>query len=467
MLAIEVEYLMGRAIATTVNERNTAEWPPHPQRLFSALVAAWAELELGQPGRAALEWLEALAPPTIVAEMDPPRRMIADHFVPVNDESVRFEKGKADFRHPLERRTRQLRYFPAVVPANPVVRFQWDTAPDAHRETLRTLVENLTYLGHSASPVRACLREEAVAPTLVPDDDGPHELRVPRPGRLARLEAAYALRQTDENAQAPAGVPIAYRAPSIPASVYSPRALVLAFGDEPRLGLDAALPVMNQLRRTVLSLLNEDIPTVLSGHDDGDTGAPATAPHLALAPLAFIGHRYADGFMKGAALVLPRMVDPSVRRRLSAALQQAQALKLGALGVLPLRVVVAAETELHALRFAGRYTAPARFWASVTPVVLDRHPKARGLTEEMIVAASLRHIGLPEPVEVRLGPVSAYPGAPPVHQHRMRSKQTDGRLLRHALIRFDQPVEGPLLIGAGRHYGLGLMRPMRQRGVRS
>ena len=40
MLAIEIEFLTGRYAATAHNDRKCAEWPPHPARFFSALVAA-------------------------------------------------------------------------------------------------------------------------------------------------------------------------------------------------------------------------------------------------------------------------------------------------------------------------------------------------------------------------------------------------------------------------------------------
>ncbi len=47
MLALEIEYLMGRVLAATREDRRTVEWP-HPSRLFSALVAAYQECDLGQ-----------------------------------------------------------------------------------------------------------------------------------------------------------------------------------------------------------------------------------------------------------------------------------------------------------------------------------------------------------------------------------------------------------------------------------
>ncbi len=88
MLALEVEYLMGRVLAAGHNDRREVEWPPHPSRLYSALVAAYKECELGDEARTALEWLEALPAPDIYAQ--PPQhdefvRDVADLFVPVND----------------------------------------------------------------------------------------------------------------------------------------------------------------------------------------------------------------------------------------------------------------------------------------------------------------------------------------------------------------------------------------------
>ena len=56
---IEVNFLTGRFVATCHNDRRQPEWPPHPARLYSALVAAWADADKPNPSeRAALEWLE-------------------------------------------------------------------------------------------------------------------------------------------------------------------------------------------------------------------------------------------------------------------------------------------------------------------------------------------------------------------------------------------------------------------------
>jgi CRISPR-associated protein Csb2 len=50
MLALEVEFLTGVSVAATPNRREQPEWPPHPDRLFQALVAAWGRDEKPDDG---------------------------------------------------------------------------------------------------------------------------------------------------------------------------------------------------------------------------------------------------------------------------------------------------------------------------------------------------------------------------------------------------------------------------------
>ena len=85
---IEVNFLTGRYVATFHNDRRQPEWPPHPARLFSALVATWADAdEPDRSEREALEWLEAQGHPAIAASCAVPRKVVS-HFVPVNDVSI-------------------------------------------------------------------------------------------------------------------------------------------------------------------------------------------------------------------------------------------------------------------------------------------------------------------------------------------------------------------------------------------
>jgi CRISPR-associated protein Csb2 len=70
--------------------------------------------------------------------------------------------------------------------------------------------------------------------------------------------------------------------------------------------------------------------------------------------------------------------------------------------------------------------------------------------------------GLPKPAEVRAGRYPFLPSVPPAYDFRLRRKaaEPEERFAAHALLRFSQPVEGPVVLGKLRHFGLGLLRPV-------
>jgi CRISPR-associated protein Csb2 len=72
MLEIEIEYLTG--VARAANDSGSlVDWPPQPDRLFSALVASWATRGGDPIERAALEWLERQPAAQVVASPASPR----------------------------------------------------------------------------------------------------------------------------------------------------------------------------------------------------------------------------------------------------------------------------------------------------------------------------------------------------------------------------------------------------------
>src|SRR5258708_1132150 len=94
MLAFGLDLLSGRYVATAYNDRDGAEWPPHPARLFSALAPTWAVGEFasgeGEGELQALRWLEHQVAPDIVASSGTAVavRDVVPVFVPVNDVTV-------------------------------------------------------------------------------------------------------------------------------------------------------------------------------------------------------------------------------------------------------------------------------------------------------------------------------------------------------------------------------------------
>ena len=122
---------------------------------------------------------------------------------------------------------------------------------------------------------------------------------------------------------------------------------------------------------------------------------------------------------------------------------------------------------------------PARRWVSATPVALPRHPGSLTRASHAVRAkaweraeASVRlaceHVGLPGPSEIRLSLGPMMPGArrvadfPPFHQAGRKGEPVR-RALVNVSVTFQDRVCGPFMLGAGRFFGLGLMRPFRER----
>jgi len=543
MLAIEVELLTGRYAATAHNDRRRAEWPPHPARFFSALVAALHDHnDVDQAERDALLWLELQDAPSL--RVDPEssvgRRQVQDVYVPVNDvtlggdEAIRGAERKvaeaktAAAKHKFEtalekarrqavavdvktsytavktatallpeRRTRQVRTFPVVLPETPTFAFQWPNAdPSPYRAALERLCARVTRLGHSSSLVRCTLTHGDLSPTLVPSDEGEVVLRVVGPGQLDRLERAFGLPNEPEDVghrgvqsrvlpARPQRYGLAHEkaTPSPQAvSVFSSTDWVLferVGGSRPLASRTTDLA--RALRGALIEVHgSQDLPATLSGHAEN---GPTERPHLAFVPLPFVGHKHADGSLLGCALVLPRELagrDREQLLRLVAKWEKERGSDRGDLtlagGTLPpfqmRRVDVSAKAALDPMRWSR---SSARF-ITATPIALDKNPgnlrsnrdgtarKASLEAQKSISDACLYVVGVrPVSVEVSLAPM--LPGAQHVRDF-LPWPGRPGRTRRvrvHADIQFAAPVRGPLLLGAGRYFGLGLCLPVEDR----
>jgi CRISPR-associated protein Csb2 len=144
-------------------------------------------------------------------------------------------------------------------------------------------------------------------------------------------------------------------------------------------------------------------------------------------------------------------------------------LRLGKLGEIRLAPVAVPEAGKWSLR-PSRYTAQCRVWSTATPIALDRHTKTENPREEAaeIVAESCTRIGLPRPAAVHIHKHAAIAGAPsawppggaPHWTGWTRPETLANRPLMHATLQFKQPVAGPIILGAGRFFGLGLCLPI-------
>jgi CRISPR-associated protein Csb2 len=444
MFALEVEYLLGRAFAAEFGRQDRPEWPPEPGRLFAALAAAYFENGATATERRALEWLEQQPAPRIRAG-EPGVATVPDVFVPTN------YKGDG----PPALRGKQPRQFPAQGPSEATAYFIW---PDAEVSTdvvraLDELASRVACLGRACSLVRMRVCDSNPEANYEPHPKGDLVIRVASRGRLGELEMLF---QSDRRPSA--GAQALYRRVGASAEeTADSEFLQMAVFEKvagPGLPIEGALTLTAAVRDALMSNAGNagDIPALLHGHD-GET-------HCAIAALPFVGRQHADGRLMGFAVVFPRNCGAQEKRKVLAACHGLGERGVHIPGIGDWQVLATnADTTKQTLRPAT-WTQPSRVWRTTTPIVLDRFPKKKGPTVEDILRTGCRRIGLPDPTAIEHGPYSEVEGVPPVPAFRLRRDSDERpRWAVHATLKFAVSVRGPVLVGAGRYFGLGLMRP--------
>jgi CRISPR-associated protein Csb2 len=228
------------------------------------------------------------------------------------------------------------------------------------------------------------------------------------------------------------------------------------------------------------------LPAVLSGHQAN--GTATQEPHIAFVPLPFVGHPHADASLMGIAIVLPRGIAPEARRqlfRLVADLETRRridsegTLSLAPRGGRPLVVRRIDTVDRWTLR-PITWSRPAKRFVTATPIALDRihvnlrshrpsATKAASINAQRTISNACLSVGLPEPhaIEISFDPLLV--GAEHVRSHGPYPRLT-GRLdkvLLHATMVFREVVRGPVIVGAGRYFGLGLCLPVDDESLAS
>lgn len=391
-------------------------------------------------------------------------------------------------------RTKQPRGFPSVTPDDPRVFFIWPDAepPDDIRATLASIVGRLVRLGHSSSLICARLTDNPNQANWFPDDNGAATLRVVSNGQLERLRAAYEYHRGEKTRVLP-HTSQRYRNrdsnPEPPApsarSYFAEDWLIFRRVDGPRLSLTSTQALTATVRKVLQRYADQPVAEIISGHQPD--GQPSLCPHVAIAALPFLGARHATGNVLGFAVIPPHKLNEQQELALYRAIGRWEEehrqhdedtptlpIHLGRAGVMRVERVDEAVPayNLQPSTWCRRSTV----WASATPIALDRFPgdmsardpeRARKACENArsIIANACTNIGLPEPASVEVTLSGPLVGVPPARHFPPypRGRQRPHRFSVHATIRFSAPVRGPILIGAGRFLGLGLMRPVRER----
>jgi CRISPR-associated protein Csb2 len=480
-LVLEIDHLTGLAFSSRGPEAMEAEWPPQPDRIFSALVATWAARGRDAAEARALEWLEEQETPLVLASAASPRR-VNTVFVPPNDAKA------GDLGQMPSHRRRQPRCFPAAIPENPVVRLLWSSsqADASVFAALDALARDTSHVGHSASLTRCRFLATAVAP----DETARTPERTIYSGRFAELRADFERGSRPSPGRRVTRPAEPENGGTTPSSLFGTEWLLLEpIGQLP--DVRAAALLAKAIHKTILKGYGPEatIPPLVCGHDPD--GTPTRDPHLAIITLPFVGFPHADGRSMGLALVPPRDADLFADKTFLAALRRVAPLdetegrrvmdvkspKESPPGeAFRIRLAPTFSAEAHSLDPA-LWCRPGRIFATATPIVLDRHLKTEGAEREAeiaeIVALACERIGLPRPKAVAPAKHSALEGAvsakPPGRAPRWTAwrlpKNLEGRTIVHAVVDFGEPVSGPIVLGAGRFLGLGLCRSIdRERG---
>ncbi|MEW6059766.1 MAG: type I-U CRISPR-associated protein Csb2 [Actinomycetota bacterium] len=462
--ALEVRFLAGRFHATPwgshVNE-GAIEWPPAPWRLFRALVAAGART----PGMTAGELRGILGP-----FLDAP----SYHLPPASAAHARYwmpweKKGPAD-------RTKIVDAFVALDRSSPMTVVWPEDAPESDR--LDGVLEGLGYLGRSQSWAELRRVDSYPEPDVLPLGEGreaPEDretvsLLAPDPG-TPNETLRGALLGTSELHRRGLSVPpgtrwVRYARPPLdlePVPRLRRRAKSPTRPTVARYLLEGpALPPLTEAI-TMCDLLRRSAMAQFGRREQGRTSSVLSGKDERGRPLN--GHRHAfyfatdedgDRRIDHLTVVAAEGFGPEERD----ALRSVRVLNPG-------RERPEVRPFLLGLGNAGDFPTPlvgsGRRWRSHTPFVLIRHPKVRGTTSagkrlvdspEHQVRLELVRRGFPEPVAVR--PLRSARWLE-FRRHR-RGHESLGWAYGFEL-EFDAEVEGPIALGYGCHFGLGLFLP--------
>lgn len=420
-MKLSVEFL-GLYGAADVTARSTVEWPPHPDRLYQALVDAALPQD-----RPALAWIEQQVPPDVDCGSAVPLQWgrKGKTYVPTNYPNDTLP----------DLRKKQERQFPMAVPDGPVS-YVWHADPPPQVfDSIHRTVERVTHVGRSDSLAMVAVESGSIPCNWTVQDNGAISMRVPRQGRLQQLDAAFASGQ-----RSPIATQVRYgNAASKQVQQEGPWEGFVVMRLTKPIAIEHVAQAADALRRAVLSRLGDAAPLLAHGH--------AAHIHLAWVGLPNLSE-YGDGTILGLAMVVPKYCDSIERAQCVAAMLSVDHIMLAGI-----RFNLARPNGAMSLQ-ERPWSRPARRWVSATPVVLDRFPKGQ-ITAEEIVAQSCERAGYPRPNNVELTQNCGI-AMPQANQFRLRKP---GSLYTHVVLEFEQLVKGPMLVGKERYFGLGLFLP--------
>lgn len=473
------------------DESGEPEWPPSPLRAFQAVVAAsagrWNERRRIEYALPALRWLEAQPPPEIIAPAGTASTVKCQFYVPDNT---------ADLLVPAWRRgevTRQVKRTEKVVRpthlAGEAVFYLYPLTNGygPHLDTLTAAARSITHLGWGidmAAGDAGIIPGEQIAALggrrWRPAAAGGTPLRVPIEGTMDDLMGKHEafLSRLSNNAFRPVPPLKAFRVHRYqaddeplrrPCRVFELRSMD---GQRFRYSPSKLVHLAGMVRHLAIKAMRASPPagaapgwaeTYIAGHArEGMT----EHRQLSYLPLPSIGHPHTDPGVRRIMIAAPAGDDELldyVARHLGG--QRLEPLRGDEFGNSDPPLLVPVRHD----NIARIYTETANSWASVTPVILPGHDDHKPEKTRRLIERALAQSSIEQPCEFEWSAFSRFPKSLSAHKYDANKKAAgylrpdylNSQTAVHLTLRFsdDRRVAGPLVIGAGRHIGLGLMAP--------
>ena len=477
------------------------EWPPSPLRLLQAIVAANAnDMDTDEELGRALSWLEKQEPPVIIA---PRHRLEAPYCLSVPNNAMDIVAkawvrgnyfGGNDANPATHRAMKTVR--PIHMLDGDTVHFAWrfsesSTLPVSLAEKLTGAARRIVALGwgidvaigNGASLSSQQLRELSGEVWVPTTPTTPSVLRVPVEGSVTAFKERYAafLRRICETGFMPvepltrfdiAGyrratdqvanphVTFEMRHDDDSFCAYSQRQLVHIAGMVRHL-------VKEAMAKSPPPDVGADwVEQYVVGHQANNNRQHQQFSYLPL-PSVSIRHRYGDQLVRRVMIAAPighdAWLEHLARRLAGQCLKPERGDEFGDKGPPTLKRVYKDDGVYP-------YTAVAKTWASVTPVILPGHDDRKPAKTRKLIEKALAQARVEQPCEFEWSPYSHFPKSLSAHKYDKDKRpvgyiRPDHLLTQtavHMRLRFANPVPGPLAIGAGRHCGLGLFAAMDQ-----
>lgn len=467
------------------------EWPPSPLRMLQALVAAsagrWNERRELNHSVAAIRWLESLPPPRIVAPNSAPSSIGCQFYVPDNTSDLLVPAWrKGDITKQPKRTEKIVR--PTYLEGSPLhYLYPLANGNCPHLEVLSAAARSITHLGWGVDMVVAnahVISEEQTRQLggrcWQPTTNGRTPLRVHTVGTLDDLIRKHSdfLNRITGNEFRPVGPlrvfdVVQYQRQDEPLGrPWRVFELRNTDGSHFRYPHRRLIHIAGMVRHLAIEQMKADPPssvpenwveTYVAGHARADSEHHRQFSYL---PLPSVGHRHADPGVRRVMIAAPpgddAWLDHLVRRLAGQELKPRGDEFAGREP--PILVPMPRQIRDGVVRC---YTEPANVWHSFTPLILPGHDDHKPGKLRALIARALQQSGIDLPCEFECSAFSRFPKSFSTHtydrlkqpQGYVRPNYLDRLTATHVTLRFkeDLLIPGPLVIGSGRHCGLGLM----------